>query len=123
LLQTSSKRWDSRPIASGRSAFFALVLLALTLAGRAGSLTQGWLFCPFRRLTDLPCPLCGISRAWEALVAGDWVAAVALHPFVILVAPVLIATAAGWRPGPRLFLAVAAAIAAFGLVRIAILTL
>jgi hypothetical protein len=45
------------------------------------------LFCPFRELTGLPCPLCGASRAFALAARGDlgfasynavWVAVAAL---------------------------------------------
>lgn len=36
--------------------------------------------CPFRRLTGLRCPLCGLTRATRALTRGDVGGALALHP-------------------------------------------
>lgn len=41
--------------------------------------------CLSRRLFHLPCPLCGMTRAFAHLAKGEWKAAVTLHPF----APVL----------------------------------
>ncbi|MEZ5351895.1 MAG: DUF2752 domain-containing protein [Bryobacteraceae bacterium] len=123
MLQTSSKRWDGRPIAFTRPAVFLSVLAATLLAGRAGLLTQTPLFCPFLALSGFPCPLCGITRAWQAMAAADFAAALSLHPFVFLIPPLVLGAAFGWRPGPRLFYALAASLSAFGIVRIAILTL
>jgi len=49
--------------------------------------------CLMRRLFHLPCPGCGMTRAFAALAKGDWAAAVALHPL----APVLVfELVAGW---------------------------
>ena len=49
--------------------------------------------CLLRRVFHLPCPGCGMTRAFAALAKGDWSAAVALHPL----APVLaFETIAGW---------------------------
>jgi Protein of unknown function (DUF2752) len=41
--------------------------------------------CLSRRLFHLPCPTCGMTRAFAHLAKGEWSAAVALHPL----APVL----------------------------------
>ena len=41
--------------------------------------------CLTRRLFHLPCPTCGMTRAFAALAKGDWSAAVRAHPL----APVL----------------------------------
>jgi len=49
--------------------------------------------CLVRRLFHLPCPGCGMTRAFASLAKGDWPAAVKLHPL----APVLaVELAAGW---------------------------
>jgi hypothetical protein len=48
----------------------------------AGS-RMGWsLFpCPFAKLTGLPCPGCGMTRAMMAMLHGNWALVVRLHPF------------------------------------------
>ncbi len=105
------------------SAFALGILAAGAVLGRAGMLTQTPLFCPFARLSGLPCPLCGITRAWEALTQGDLPAAMSLHPFVVLIPVLLVAVTLGWRPGPKVFLTLLAALVCFWIVRIAILTI
>ncbi|MCC6588197.1 MAG: DUF2752 domain-containing protein [Bryobacterales bacterium] len=42
--------------------------------------------CPFRWLTGLPCPLCGMTRALFLLAKGDFIQAVELHALSPLVA-------------------------------------
>lgn len=53
--------------------------------------------CPIRWLTGIPCPGCGLSRAYLALLRGDLAGAFAFHPLFWAV-PVLI-LAVLWRGG------------------------
>lgn len=72
-----------------------------TLAGvAAGALflvrapaADGPVLCLFRRGFDLPCPGCGMTRAFGFLASGDLAAAVTLHPLAPLLAAEL---AVGW---------------------------
>jgi Protein of unknown function (DUF2752) len=70
----------------------AAALLALVLpTGPAGD--PRLVFCPSRRLLGLPCPGCGMTRAFAALLRGDLAGALILQPW----APVLAAQLAlGW---------------------------
>jgi len=52
--------------------------------------------CLLRRVFHLPCPGCGMTRAFAALAKGDWPAAVALHPLAPVVAAELVLGWAGW---------------------------
>jgi hypothetical protein len=54
----------------------------------AGTLQVGLTFfhigtmpCPFVRLTGIPCPGCGVSRACAALLRGRWGLAMRYHAF------------------------------------------
>ena len=49
--------------------------------------------CLLRRVFHLPCPGCGMTRAFAALAKGDWSTAAALHPLAPVLAFELIA---GW---------------------------
>jgi len=45
--------------------------------------------CPFRRFFGVPCPGCGLTRAYLALCRGDIHAAFAYHPLFWLAIPLL----------------------------------
>ena len=49
--------------------------------------------CPFRELTHLSCPTCGLTRALVLLAHGDLAASVAMHPWALAL---LGQAAAGW---------------------------
>lgn len=53
-------------------------LLLATLA--VGCHLAGFRLCFFHRLTGIPCPTCGSTRAALHLLRGNWRAAVASHP-------------------------------------------
>lgn len=57
----------------------ALAILAACVIP-AGRLDGGPVLCPFRRLTGLPCPTCGLTRSWSALMHGQFGDSVAFHP-------------------------------------------
>ncbi|HET9626215.1 MAG TPA: DUF2752 domain-containing protein [Kofleriaceae bacterium] len=90
-----------RAIDLGLAAFVAAVLgasLALRPAGDQVAWPGGGalgLVCPFRRLFDLDCPFCGLTRSFVALAHGDVAAALRFHP-----------------AGPALFAALAVALVA-----------
>lgn len=39
------------------------------------------LFCPFKALTGIPCPGCGLTRSFRAIALGQWDAALDFHLF------------------------------------------
>ena len=49
-------------------------------------------FCPMLHLTGLPCPLCGMTRAFAALSAGRFAQAVSFN----FAAPVLFLAVVAW---------------------------
>jgi hypothetical protein len=52
--------------------------------------------CPFRALTGLWCPGCGLTRATHHLLRGDVVQALRYNVFVVLVLGALAATWLAW---------------------------
>jgi hypothetical protein len=83
---------------SRRALPWALTPLAAAAAAAAAwgaKLPAGpeYTLCLFRRLTAVPCPGCGLTRAFVHLARGEWLAALADHPLAPLVALEL---AAGW---------------------------
>jgi hypothetical protein len=72
----SGRRSD--PIPYRDLAGLALLAAALLPAAR---LDRSPVVCPFRRLTGLPCPTCGLTRSWVALLHGRLGESVSLHPF------------------------------------------
>jgi Protein of unknown function (DUF2752) len=69
--------------------------IAAGLAGAAGFLVlRSWVpppgtrftVCLLRRFTGLPCPGCGMTRAFAHLAKGEWAAAAVDHPFAFVLA-------------------------------------
>ena len=52
--------------------------------------------CLLRRLSGLPCPGCGMTRAFAHLAKGEWGAAAADHPLSFLIAVELALAWAAW---------------------------
>lgn len=64
-------------------AVVGVLLLSAFLLGATG------IGCPVRFVTGVPCPGCGLTRAWLALLSGEPRAALAFHP-LFWVAPIAI---------------------------------
>jgi hypothetical protein len=45
--------------------------------------------CPLRKLAGVSCPTCGMTRATRLALRGELGAALAMHPLVVLVVPLL----------------------------------
>ena len=79
------------------------VLHAWTPSGDAASA-----ICFSRRVFDLPCPGCGMTRAFAHLAKAEWAAAATHHPLSFVLALELILGWAAWglmlaaRRSPRL---------------------
>jgi hypothetical protein len=76
-----------------------------TLAGLAGLLVlHVWVpasglqntVCLFRRLTGIPCPGCGMTRAFAHLAKGEWAAAAHDHPLAFPLAAEIVLTWLAW---------------------------
>ena len=57
-----------------------LVALGIVAAALPG-IENGPVACPFRAVTGLPCPTCGLIRAAHSLMRGDLDSALAVNPF------------------------------------------
>ena len=55
--------------------------------------------CPFLSVTGLWCPLCGGTRAVQALSGGDVEAALGFNVLVVLAVPLVLAEWARWTAG------------------------
>lgn len=62
-----------------------------TLSTDAGSA-----LCLSRRLFHLPCPGCGLTRAFLLLAKGEWKGAGTMHPLAPLLAAEILAAWIGW---------------------------
>jgi hypothetical protein len=66
------------------TAAVAVAGAAALVASRAVSparIETGPVVCPFRLVTGLPCPGCGLTRAWVYIAHGDFGAALHANPF------------------------------------------
>lgn len=70
------------------------ILLALTRLVPPAALPSV-VFCPFRRLTGLPCAGCGLTRTLFYIGHGDWGEAWRLNPFGFVLYGGLVALV-GW---------------------------
>jgi len=58
--------------------------------------------CLFRRVAGVPCPGCGLSRAFLALLQGDWSSVRRLHPLaplLVLECAAIWAAVGAWAVG------------------------
>lgn len=77
-----------------------LAILAVFLRNHAGiCVSSSGYRCPFYALTGLHCLGCGGTRAFDALLAGDFAGAFYYHPlfFATALAGVLLFTRYAWR--------------------------
>lgn len=99
----------------------------------AGGIEDGPVLCPFRALTGLPCPGCGLTRSWVYLMHGDIGSSLASNWFgpVLILAVVVLAVVSirsrltGKRPADldklvksRVVLGLVALFIAYGAVRL-----
>lgn len=61
-----------------------LIPLAMLALGSIPTFNAG---CFWRATLGIPCPTCGLSRATERLLHGDFAGAWQMHPFVFLLVP------------------------------------
>lgn len=59
----------------------ALLLALGIVAAALPGIENGPVVCPFRAVTGLSCPTCGLTRAAHSLMRGDLGRALAINPF------------------------------------------
>jgi hypothetical protein len=83
--------WTHRALLSPGSRRLSLLVMVASVFMPVTGL--GVDLCPVHRLTGLPCPGCGLSRAMAAVSQGDLSAAVGLNPFVLFAWPMFLGLA------------------------------
>jgi hypothetical protein len=78
-LEPTHARADAGILWSLLTAIFVASLL-LPLPSRDGQIGHLPSFCPFYNLTGLPCPGCGLTRAFVCLGHGHWRESLHWHP-------------------------------------------
>jgi hypothetical protein len=84
-------RWTHRALLTPGSRRLALLVMVASAFFPVTGL--GVDLCPVHRVSGLPCPGCGLSRAMAAVSQGDLGAAVGLNPFVLFAWPLFLALA------------------------------
>lgn len=83
-----------------------LALVAAFLSWLGPVLAETWpILCPFRFLTQLSCPGCGMGRACIALAQGNLAGAWHYHPFAFFLVPLALGLACSPRRCGRAWLA------------------
>lgn len=87
-------RWLPSGVAPEVSEFVALggvVLLGVSALIPSDEIAHGPIICPFRLVTGLPCPGCGLTRSWVYGMHGSVRESVMANPFGIPLAAALVA--------------------------------
>ena len=99
-----ARRWSTMLLAVGCA---GALCAAFSLTPQQA--TTGPVVCPFRLVTGLPCPGCGMTRAWVFLAHGRLGEAVSANPFAFVTMPaalvIVLLVVAAWvrrRPMPDL---------------------
>ena len=113
--------------------FLLMPLVILLFDPAADHLQASQSFCPFKMLTGLPCPGCGMVKSMVSLYRGEWIESLEFHLFgpvlVLFFACALVVMAAGlirgkdysfrWLYNPRVTWSVAIILGVWHLTRLA----
>lgn len=101
--------WTHAALLTLNSGWLALLALAAAFVLPTNGL--GVDLCGLHRVSGLPCPGCGLSRAFISVANGDVAAALGANPFVLVLFPAFVILAAlvllprGMRDGMERWLA------------------
>ncbi|WP_134765804.1 DUF2752 domain-containing protein [Nocardioides sp. 1609] len=92
----SPERRSRLPVAGSEwVAAGGLVALGASFVLSPSGVDDGPVICPFRRVTGLPCPGCGLTRSWVDLAHGDLAGAWSMNPFGIVLVAALVVLVVG----------------------------
>lgn len=74
-----------------KSKLIMAVVLVAVLAVLAVLLVTDHYMCPFKFITGIPCPACGMTRACLAVAHGDFPASFYYHPLWPVIVPTVLA--------------------------------
>jgi len=80
-----------RATPSAMLAVVAAGALCLSAGLSPADAANGPVVCPFRLVTGLPCPGCGMTRAWVFVTHGRLGDAMSANPFVLVTMPAAVA--------------------------------
>ena len=78
---TVARGQDHYPIPRAALLTGALLIALGIVAAALPGIENGPVACPFRAVTGLPCPTCGLTRVTHWLMRGDVGSALAINPF------------------------------------------
>lgn len=89
-----------RPAASELAAAGGVIGVGVAVSINPAGIEHGPILCPFRAVTGLPCPGCGLTRSWVYGAHGEWAQSFSSHPFglpLLIGLLVLAVVAVGFR--------------------------
>ncbi|GEM_PF-808624 len=82
------RRWHDKVELMVRLGFLIAPVVLLLLP--ADFFDYGASICLYRRLLQVECPGCGLTRATQHLIHGEWHTALAYNPLVLVTTPILL---------------------------------
>lgn len=85
---TLPNAWGQLALSTLKAGWFALLAIAASFVLPFDGF--GFDVCAVHRMTGLPCPGCGLTRAFISLAHGDLVTALGSNPFSVLLFPLFV---------------------------------